>query len=221
MTTLKIKEIFNGVWSFSNSLLTKNLTPKRTVYGEKLFTIDGVEYRRWDKYRSKLASAIVSGLKTWPFNKSSTVLYLGASTGTTISHVSDICSEGVIFGVEISPYVGKKLISLSEVRDNIVPIIEDANKPEVYKDIGQVDILYEDVATPFQSEILLKNARMFLKSKGYAFFAVKSQSIDVVADPKDTFMRVESEVAGEFEIVERIDISKYHNDHILLVLRRK
>jgi len=221
MASLNLREIFQGVYVFGNSLLTRNLVPGRNVYGEKLFSIEGINYRRWDKFRSKLASAMVSGLKTWPFKLDSKVLYLGASTGTTVSHVSDIVRDGIIFAVEISPYVGKKLIDLSKLRDNIIPIIEDANKPEKYLDIESADVLYEDVATPFQSEILLKNARKFLVKGGIVMFAVKSQSIDVVMDPKETFKKVESEISSDFEILERIDISKYHKDHIFLVLRKK
>ncbi len=218
---LKNYHNFYGVYSLANNILTKNLTPGRSVYGEKLFTIDNIEYRRWDRFRSKLASALSSGLKTWPFKNNSTVLYLGASTGTTVSYVSDIVSNGIIFAVEISPYVGKKLIQLAEIRNNIVPIIEDANKPENYKDIGKVDILYEDVATPFQSEILIKNGKMFLKKGGIALFAIKSQSIDVVANPEDVFKKVESEISSVFDILERIDISKYQKDHIFLVLKKR
>lgn len=221
MKNSDLKEVFPGVYSFGNSFLTKNLVPGKTVYGEKLFLIDGIEYRRWDKFRSKLASAMVSGLKTWPFKSDSTVLYLGASTGTTVSHVSDIVRDGIIFAVEISAYVGKKLIGLSEIRGNIVPIIEDANKTEKYSDIGTVDVIYEDVATPFQSEILLKNGRKFLPKGGIAMFAVKSQSIDVVADPEETFKKVESQISNDFEVIEEIDISRYHKDHIFLVLRKK
>ena len=39
-------------------------------------------------------------LKDFPFNQKSDVLYLGVSTGTTISHISDIVGQkGTIFGI--------------------------------------------------------------------------------------------------------------------------
>src|SRR5919199_4845942 len=71
-------------------LATLNLVEGNSVYGEKLVRQKGIEYRVWDPYRSKLAGAIKKGLNNLPIKKSMRVLYLGASTGTTVSHVSDI-----------------------------------------------------------------------------------------------------------------------------------
>ena len=64
-------------------LATKNLTPGRNVYGERLVRFKGDEYRIWDAFRSKLAAAILKGLKTVPIKPKDSVLYLGAASGTT------------------------------------------------------------------------------------------------------------------------------------------
>ena len=110
----------------------------------------------------------------------SKVLYLGASTGTTISHLSDILGEsGEIYAVEIAAQCMKSLIALSDRRRNIIPIHADARQPQEYAEVGEVDTIYMDVAQPDQDDILIKNAKMFLKKGGIAMIAIKSQSIDV------------------------------------------
>ena len=66
-----------------------------SVYGEKKVSIDGdggekIEYRVWNPFRSKLAAAILGGIDNIHMRPGSKVLYLGAASGTTVSHVSDI-----------------------------------------------------------------------------------------------------------------------------------
>ena len=125
-------------------LATQNLIPGNQVYNEKLLTVNGVEYRIWNPFRSKLAAAIMNNLNDFPFNKKSDVLYLGVSTGTTISHISDIVEQnGTIFGVEHASRVARDFLDrVASHRKNIVPIIQDARKPEeffsVYKKVDVV-----------------------------------------------------------------------------------
>lgn len=56
-----------------------------------------MEYRVWNPFRSKLAAAILGGIDKIHMKPGSKVLYLGAASGTTVSHVSDIvgpvCSD--------------------------------------------------------------------------------------------------------------------------------
>lgn len=49
-----------------------------------------IEYRAWNPFRSKLAASIVGGVGDIHIKPGSKVLYLGAASGTTVSHVSDI-----------------------------------------------------------------------------------------------------------------------------------
>ena len=49
-----------------------------------------IEYRVWNPFRSKLAAAILGGVDQIHMPPGSKVLYLGAASGTTVSHVSDI-----------------------------------------------------------------------------------------------------------------------------------
>ena len=49
-----------------------------------------IEYRVWNPFRSKLAAAILGGVDKIHIKPGSKVLYLGAASGTTVSHVADI-----------------------------------------------------------------------------------------------------------------------------------
>lgn len=56
----------------------------QTENGEK------IEYRVWNPFRSKLAAAILGGVDKIYMPPGSKVLYLGAASGTTVSHVADV-----------------------------------------------------------------------------------------------------------------------------------
>lgn len=77
-------------------LVTKNLVPGESVYGEKRIAIEGdeadtkVEYRVWNPFRSKLAAGVLGGLDDIFIAPGKKVLYLGAASGTSVSHVADI-----------------------------------------------------------------------------------------------------------------------------------
>ncbi len=218
-----VKEIFTGVFKVvfedgKESLATKNLTPGIKAYDEKLVKFGGVEYRIWSPYRSKLAAAIMNGLKELPIKQGDKVLYLGIASGTTASHISDIIGkEGIIYGIEFSQRPIRDLIRVSEARKNIVPLLKDARKPHEYSYIAEpVDLLYEDVAQPFQSEIFIKNAKMFLKRGGTGFIAIKARSIDVTKPPEEVF-REQKEIIEKqgFVVEEEIKLDPYSRDHIM------
>ena len=58
------------------------------------------------------------------------VLYLGAASGTSVSHCADIVGpEGTIYAVEFSHRSGRDLINMATHRTNVIPIIEDARHP--------------------------------------------------------------------------------------------
>jgi len=201
-------------------LATENLMPGNQVYNEKLLNVKGVEYRIWNPFRSKLAASIMNGLKDFPFNKKSDVLYLGVSTGTTISHISDIVGQdGIIFGVEHATRVARDFLDrVASHRKNIVPIIQDARKPEeffsVYK---KVDVVYVDIAQPDQTDIAIKNCKLYLKSGGYLFLVIKTRSIDVTKDPKRVIKNEIKKLESLFEIKQTIDLQPYDKDHAMVV----
>ena len=72
---------------------------------------DKVEYRVWNPFRSKLAAAVLAGVDNVYIKPGCKVLYLGAASGTSVSHVSDIVGpEGVVYAVEFSHRSGRDLV---------------------------------------------------------------------------------------------------------------
>lgn len=161
-------------------LLTRNLVPGDTVYNEKKITVDGengekIEYRVWNPFRSKLGAAILGGVDQIHIKPGAKVLYLGAASGTTVSHVSDIVGpEGLVYAVEFSHRSGRDLINVAKKRTNIIPIIEDARHPHKYRMlVGMVDVIFADVAQPDQARIVAINAHNFLKNGGHFVISIK------------------------------------------------
>ena len=92
---------FTGVYIVKgkeDALATRNMVPGESIYGEKRVSVQAdpfvkestIEYRIWNPFRSKLAAAIMSGVEDTHIIPGARVLYLGAASGTTVSHVSDI-----------------------------------------------------------------------------------------------------------------------------------
>ncbi len=215
-------EKFSNVFLINNKLYTKNLVPGKKVHGEKLLNRNGKELRSWHPYKSKLASAILKGLKELPITPGSKVLYLGASTGTTASHVSDIADKnGKVVCVEYSEKPMEKLIPLAEKRSNMLPVMGDANKPKEYTDYCQdVNVVYQDVAQPNQAEILLKNTR-FLEKGDEALLCIKSRSINAVEEPKKVFEKEISKLRKDFRIKETLELKPFHKDHAFIRCKKK
>jgi len=203
-------------------LATKNLTSGRNVYGERLVRYEGVEYRVWDAFRSKLAAAILKDLKTVPIRPGHDVLYLGAASGTTASHVSDIVGEeGHVYCVEFASRAIRELVNnVCAYRLNMSPILEDARFPEKYLMFvrGKVDDVYCDVAQPEQAKILADNADLFLKKSGWIMLAVKAQSIDVTKEPSEVYKREIKVLENrDFRIEEVVHLEPYDKAHAMIV----
>ncbi len=201
-------------------LCTKNLVKGSRVYGEQIIYSKNIEYRVWDPFRSKLAASIINGLKLMPLKRGISILYLGASTGTTVSHISDIIDkEGVIFAVESSVRVARELLeNVAKQRENIIPIIEDARKGLYYSMFGKVDVIYCDIAQPDQTEIAIMNCKNYLKHNGYLMLVIKSRSIDVTKEPKEV---IDEEIAKlkEFSVLEVINLAPFDKDHAFVLAR--
>merc|ERR1711964_898047 len=160
---------FEGVFvskGKDDSLVTRNMVPGESVYGEKRLVAepteegaDKIEYRVWNPFRSKLGAGIVGGIGNMPIKPGAKVLYLGGASGTTVSHVSDMIGpEGVVYAVEFSHRSGRDLTNMAKKRPNIVPIVEDARQPMKYRMlIGSVDCIFSDVAQPDQARIVTLN----------------------------------------------------------------
>jgi len=208
----------------SRKLGSKNLVPGIAVYGERLVKFKGNEYRLWDPHRSKLAAAILKGLETVPIYPNQKVLYLGAASGTTASHVSDIVGEdGHTYCIEFASRSLRELInSVCVLRYNMSPILADARLPESYsRMVERVDSIYCDVAQPEQARLLADNADMFLIDGGWVLLAIKAQSIDVTKEPAVVF---KNEVAilesRGFRIEQVVGLEPFDKAHVMVVAQK-
>ena len=221
---------FEGIYQASledgsHRLATRNLAPGRSVYGEQLIHYKGSEYRVWDAFRSKLAAAILKGMQSVPIKLGNRVLYLGAASGTTPSHVSDIVGEnGHVYCVEFASRSIRDLINnVIAYRSNMSPFLEDARNPQKYATFifGRVDGIYCDVAQPEQAKILSDNADVLLKEGGWIMFAVKAQSIDVTKEPAAVYQQEIKVLRSRgFKIEEVIGLEPYDKAHAMVTAQK-
>jgi len=209
-----------------DSLVTRNMAPGESVYGEKRLMADPVEgsdekieYRVWNPFRSKLGAGIVGGIGNMPIKPGSRVLYLGGASGTTVSHVSDMIGpEGIVYAVEFSHRSGRDLTNMAKRRPNVVPIVEDARQPQRYRMlVGMVDVIFSDVAQPDQSRIVLHNASFFLKNGGWVVISIKANCVDSTAAPEAVFaMEIDKLKKDQVKPKEQLTLEPYHRDHALV-----
>ena len=216
-------DISNRVIQKNKKLFTKNLESSKgiTIYGEQLKIIDGNEYRSWNPYRSKLAAIILKKKISFSLSDNAIVLYLGAATGTTISHLSDLLPNGTIYAVEHSPVIMKKLLSVVQHRKNIIPLLEDANHPDRYFSIvPSVDLLYQDISQRNQADIFIRNMNQYLKPDGIGIIMVKARSIDVSLPPKKAYEIVKQELSNQEILIEQsFSLSPYEKDHASFIIK--
>ncbi|MFW9927804.1 MAG: fibrillarin-like rRNA/tRNA 2'-O-methyltransferase [Candidatus Thorarchaeota archaeon] len=205
---------------------TINYVPGTSVYGEKLFTErTDKEYRAWDPFRSKLASCVIKDMKGIPESLDKMkILYLGASTGTTVSHVSDIVSNagGKIFAVEFSVRPARRLIQLSQQRSNILPIVGDARFPDRYHStVWNADFIFQDISQVNQAQIFVDNVFTYLKHNSKGLFIIKIKSIDAIAPDEEvvTDQLNYLEKSG-LKILEMLDISEFEKAHRAVLVQR-
>merc|ERR1712151_982865 len=208
-----------------DSLVTRNMAPGQSVYGEKRLAAEAaegeekIEYRVWNPFRSKLGAGIVGGIGNMPIKPGSKVLYLGGASGTTVSHVSDMIGpEGVVYAVEFSHRSGRDLTNMAKRRPNVVPIVEDARQPQRYRIlIGMVDVIFSDVAQPDQARIVTLNASYFLKNGGWLVVSIKANCVDSTAAPEAVFaMEIDKLRKDGAKPKEQLTLEPYHRDHALV-----
>ncbi|XP_041373019.1 rRNA 2'-O-methyltransferase fibrillarin-like [Gigantopelta aegis] len=207
-----------------DALVTLNMVPGDSVYGEKRISVEEgdkkIEYRAWNPFRSKLAAAILGGVEHIHIKPGSKVLYLGAASGTTVSHVSDMVGpEGLVYAVEFSHRSGRDLINVAKKRPNIIPIIEDARHPHKYRMlVAMVDTIFADVAQPDQARIVAINAHNFLKNSGHVVISIKANCIDSTAEPEAVFAAEVNKLKSEkIKPQEQLTLEPYERDHAVVV----
>ncbi len=219
---------FLGVYvaksSREDSLATKNMDPGNSVYGEKRIAVEDekvgkIEYRVWNPFRSKLAAGIIGGLENIYMQPGSKLLYLGAASGTTVSHCSDLVGpEGAVYAVEFAHRPGRDLVNVAKRRTNIIPIVEDARHPLKYRQlVGMVDVVFADIAQPDQARIVAHNAKYFLKAGGNFVISIKANCVDSTL-PANIVFANEVKVLQKmgFKPAEMVTLEPYERDHAIV-----
>ena len=214
-----MKQRHPGIFEIEGLIYTQNADPGHQVYGENLIEFEGEEYRRWVEKRSKVGAAIQNGIDI-ELRPDMNVLYLGAASGTTVSHFSDILNKGLIVGVEYSDIVIKGLVNLAERRDNIAPVLGNARNPEKYeKYLDEYDYVFQDISQQDQAEIFLKNCRKYLKTGGTGLLTIKARSISDSRPKEEIFDEVKDKVEAEYEIVDEVELDPYEKEHMVIKIK--
>ncbi|PSG99921.1 MAG: fibrillarin [Nanohaloarchaea archaeon SW_4_43_9] len=215
-----MEEIQPGIFRKNSSIYTE-ADSGESVYGEKFITENNQKYRKWDPNRSKAGAAVMKDVNLG-IKRDSEILYLGAASGTTVSHFSDTVTEGFIYAVEYSETVIRDLLEVAEDRENIAPILGNARKPQNYSEIVEkCDIVFQDISQSDQAEIFTRNCEKYMKEDGTGLLAVKAKSISTSEEPEKIFDDVREKIEEYFEILAETTLEPYEKDHLLLKLKKK
>ena len=213
---------FPGVHVQGRKLYTKSAISGASIYTDILVKVGGKTYRHWQPFRSKPSAMILKGCTRFPFRENSKVLYLGAGNGTTASFLADVCCKGKLFCLEFSKRPYRDLLAMAEKRDNVFPVLGDANHPERYDFIvdSDVSILYQDISQRDQLRAFITNARNFLKPHSHGILMIKSRSIDITKAPKQIFKEIITQLNDQgFKILEQHTLEPYTKDHLGIIIK--
>lgn len=211
-----------GVYSDGRRYYTKALG-KISVYGERTVKDRGDVYRQWNPRRSKLGAALSNGISQWGIKPGSNVLYLGAASGTTVSHVADMVGkEGLVYALDLSKTTTRKLMRVVDAWPNVAPLLFSASRPDSYRDlVGDVDIVFQDIAQREQARIFIDNCMLYLPPGGFGILSVKAKSIDITRKPKQIFNTVLQQLEREMTIVDQRTLEPHQEGHHLFVVKRR
>jgi fibrillarin-like pre-rRNA processing protein len=223
-----------GIRREGRSLWTRNAVKGISVRGEKRKKDSHIEWRHWDPTKSKVAASLLK-TKRNPSDmlpeQGSTCLYLGASSGTTVSHIHDhVCGSGnhhngQVVAVEIAPRMMRDLSKLSESRPGLIPVLGDARNPSVITPYlrEQVDWLHQDISIADQTKTFLKISEAFLKAGGIGLLSLKAASerwIEGGDDSRFAEAKELIELNQKIVLLEIIDISYFEGQHRVFVIER-
>ena len=216
-----------GIRREGRQLWSRNAVKGVSVRGERRKRDGRNEWRRWDPTRSKVAASLMktegSPAALLP-DSGSTCLYLGASSGGTVSHIHDsVCGagnhhEGQVVAVDISPRMMRDLVKLAESRPGLVPVLGDARNPMAIAPYlrGKADWLHQDLSIGDQAETFTRMTSAFLAEGGTALLSLKAASERWMEGGDDArFAHTKSviEESEHLELIEVIDISVFEEQH--------
>ena len=224
----KSKSIVWGVRREGRSLWTRNAVKGVSVRNERRKRDGRIEWRRWDPSKSKVAAALLrtssdpSSLLPTP---GSTCLYLGASSGGTVSHIHDfVCGagnhhNGQLVAVEISPRMVRDLVRLSDKRKGLIPVLGDARRPEQISAFirEKAHWIHQDLSIADQAETFVRMANTFLAPGGIGLLSLKAASErSSDGDDNSRFQKAERILRdSELVLLERIDLTGLEEQHVV------
>ncbi len=206
-------------------IYTRDAGGGRPVYGEDTTSdADGRAWRRFDPRRSKTAAALVTGglgPEVEAVLTSPPLLYLGAASGTSLSHLADIFAPEPVYGVEVAPRSFADMLDNLKTWPNVFPVHADARRPETYASlVDRAGAIVQDVAIKDQVGVLAANARAFLVPGAPALLFLKARAVDSAAEPTDIFKDTRGQLAtAGFEVREQRSLEPFDQDHRAYLVR--
>jgi len=222
-----------GIRREGRSLWTRNAVRGVSVRGERRKTDSRIEWRSWDPTRSKVAAALLRTAKD-PSQllpeTGATVLYLGASYGSTCSHIHDqVCGAGnhhggQVVAVEISPRAMRELSELAKLRPGLVPVLGDARQPSQVTPYvrNQADWMHQDLSIADQAETFVRMADVFLRPGGTGLLSLKAASERTSDGDDDSRFAKAAKILREsdLEVIERINLKGLEEQHVVFLVRK-
>lgn len=230
----KIMSLGWGVRKEGRNIWTRNAVKGVSVRKERRKRDGKNEWRIWDPTKSKIAASLLrtklDPKKIIP-QPGNDCLYLGSSTGGTVSHIHDcVCGsgnhhKGQIIAIDISSRMMRELVKLSEIRPGIVPVLADARditqiSPFINK---KVDWIHQDLSISDQAKTFVKIAEIFLKNNGIGLLSLKGASERAA----DGSLEIKFEKAEEIlmksnlDVIEKIDLKGLEEQHVLFYCKMK
>jgi fibrillarin-like pre-rRNA processing protein len=200
------------------SYWTEAVAGAPAVYGERLVHAEERLLRRWEPNRSKLGAAIAKGWTEPLPQEGERWLYLGAASGTTVSHIADLVGPaGSVYAVEKSLRPFARLLRLAERYPNLAPVLDDARRTSGYLGlVPPADGLYVDVAQPDQVAITLENSRIFLRERSAVLLVLKTASMGRDRTPKEHLESAIEALGRQIEVDAEIALDPFHRRHYLI-----
>ena len=223
-----------GVRKEGRTLWTRNAVKGVSVRDERRKKDSRIEWRQWDPNKSKIAACLLKtklDAEVIIPKVGSTCLYLGASSGTTVSHIHDhVCGSGnhhngQIVSVEISPRMMRDLCKLSEFRPGLIPVLGDARKSSIISPYlrSKVDWIHQDISVADQTKSFLKISEIFLKDGGIGLLSLKAASERWVEGGDDSRFELAKELIesnSRLTLIDIVDISYYEGQHRVFIVKK-
>ena len=214
---IKNSKWFNMIQNIKNRIYTET-KDNYNHYGEKVIKQRDLYLREWSPNNSKIAAAMKKGFNL-KLKDNSNVLYVGCSSGTTLSHIADLVTKGDIVANDVSMESMVGLLSLLKIKKNIIPILSDFRVLPENTGLNKekFDFVFQDVSQKDQADVFIELVKKFLNKGGQAAISLKTRSIDSSKSPKQVLVKESEKIrkAG-LKILKTIDLEPFEKEHYFL-----